>query len=123
MRWLVSPWELEEREALHYSNPKILLSVRRARPRLHHQCSFHIGLYLGLGNCVWTRGEASQGRRLTLTQYYSIYLYTINSFMINQLTVEQQLKLKRGKAIRTGLRNKAIEIDRLIAEAMAKENN
>ena len=43
--------------------------------------------------------------------------------MNNTLTVEQQLKLKRGKAIRTGLRNKAIEIDRLIAEAMAKENN
>ena len=43
--------------------------------------------------------------------------------MNNTLTLEQQIKLQRGKAIRTGKRNKAIEIDRLIAEAMEKENN
>lgn len=43
--------------------------------------------------------------------------------MVDTLTKEQKQTLKRGKAIRTGKRNKSIEIDRLIAEAVSRERN
>lgn len=43
--------------------------------------------------------------------------------MLDTLTKEQKLKLQRSKAIRTGKRNKAIEIDRLIEEAVSRERN